>query len=134
MGGISALRHGQKGIRGKRMHELSIMEGVLNMVRENAVESDIGKVNKLKLIIGKMTMLLPDSLQFCFQVLSQDELFSNAVLEIEEKDIVISCNECQQQYILEDGYSFLCPGCGASQVEFISGREMYLDYYEGDPN
>jgi hydrogenase nickel incorporation protein HypA/HybF len=116
------------------VHELSIMEGVLNMIRESAEQSDIGKVNRLKLVIGKLTMVLPDSLQFCFQVLSQDELFRDAVLEIEEKDIVIRCSECQQQYVLEDGYSFICPGCGTCQTEIVCGREMFLDYYEGDPN
>ena len=71
------------------MHELSIMEGVLNMVRESAVQSNISKVNKLKLVIGKLSMVLPDSLQFCFQALSQEEFFQDAVLEIEEKDIII---------------------------------------------
>ncbi len=114
------------------MHELSIVEGVMNMVRESALQSNIKKVNKLKLVIGRLAMVLPDSLQFCFQALSQDELFRDAVLEIEQREIQIRCAQCREQYVLEDVYSYICPGCGANQVEIIQGRELYLDYYEGE--
>ena len=117
----------------KNVHELSIMEGVLKMVRDSAAQSNINKVHKINLVIGKLTMVLPDSMQFCFQVLSsQDELLQGAVLEIEERDIIIRCARCEQQSTLNDGFSFICPGCGASEVEIINGRELYLDYYEGD--
>jgi hydrogenase nickel incorporation protein HypA/HybF len=114
------------------VHELSIMEGVLDVVRSNARERNIGKVSKLKLVIGKLTMIMPDSLRFSFEVLSQNELFQGALLEIEEKDIVITCNKCSQSSILEDAFSFLCPACGVADVDIVSGREMLIEYYEGD--
>ncbi len=117
----------------KNVHELSIMEGVLKMVRDSASQSNIRKVYKINLVIGKLTMVLPDSMQFCFQALSsQDQLLQGAVLEIEERDIIIQCARCKQESILNDGFTFICPGCGASEVEIINGRELYLDYYEGD--
>ncbi|MDD3365289.1 MAG: hydrogenase maturation nickel metallochaperone HypA [Syntrophomonas sp.] len=116
------------------MHELSIVEGVMNMVRESALQSNIMKVNKLKLVIGRLSMVLPDSLQFCFQALSQDEFFRDAVLEIEQREILIQCGKCKQQFVLEDVYCYICPGCGANEVEIIQGRELYLDYYEGEEN
>jgi len=116
------------------MHELSIMEGVMDMVRESARDHNISKVNKLKLVIGKLTMVLPDSLQFSFEVLSQDELFHGAVLDIEMRDIKILCKQCGQYSVLEDGYSFVCPECGSNHVDIVNGRELYLDNYEGEDN
>jgi hydrogenase nickel incorporation protein HypA/HybF len=116
------------------VHELSIMESVLNIVRDSAEQSNIRKVNKLKLVIGNLSMVLPDSLQFCFQVLSQEDLFRDAVLEIEARDIIIYCTACDQQFLQEDGLCFTCPDCGAAEIEIVSGRELYLDYYEGDTN
>jgi len=116
------------------MHELSIMEGVMDMVRESAIEHNISKVSKLKLVIGKLTMVLPDSLQFSFEVLSQDELFRGAVLDIEMREIRILCKQCDQYSVLEDGYNFVCPACGANKVEIVNGRELYLDNYEGEDN
>jgi len=114
------------------VHELSIMEGVLDIIRASARERNIGKVNKIKLVIGKFTMIMPDSLQFSFDVLSQEELFLNANLEIEERDTVISCEECGQESVLPDSYSFLCPACGTTRVTMISGREMFIEFFEGD--
>jgi len=117
------------------VHELSIMEGVINMVKESAEQNNIYKIRKIKLVIGKLSMVLPDSLQFCFQALSsQEEMFQHADMEIEERDAVIQCPVCEQQYTLEDGLCFVCPGCGGINVTIISGREMYLDFYEGDDN
>lgn len=114
------------------MHELSIMEGVLGMVRESARQNDINKINKLKLVIGKLTMIMPDSLQFAFEVLSQEEMFQGAKLEIEEVPALIRCNTCNSDSVQEDPYCFVCTTCGSNQVEIVKGREMYLDYYEGD--
>ncbi|MEA4925783.1 MAG: hydrogenase maturation nickel metallochaperone HypA [Syntrophomonadaceae bacterium] len=117
------------------MHELSIMEGVLNMVRESAGQNHINKIKSIKLVIGKLSTVLPDSLHFCFQALSsQEDLFDGAVLEIEERDAVIRCPECDKEYTVEDGFCFVCPDCEGINVAIISGREMYLDYYEGDDN
>ncbi len=114
------------------MHELSLMESVLDIVRESAGNSNIVKVNKVKLVIGKLSMALPDSLQFAFQVLAQDDMFGYAALEIEEKDVVCRCQECTQEFTVQDGYVFKCPVCGSSKAEIIAGRELYVDYFEGE--
>ncbi len=114
------------------MHELSIMEGVLDMVRESAGQNNIRKINRLKLVIGKLTMIMPDSLQFAFEVLSQEDMFRGAVLEIQEVPALIKCKVCDNETVQEDPYLFVCAACGSNQVEITRGREMYLDYYEGD--
>jgi hydrogenase nickel incorporation protein HypA/HybF len=114
------------------MHELSLMTSVLETVRQGAPDNDIKQVKKVKLVIGKLSQALPDSLQFAFGVLSQDEMFRGAVLEIEEKDIICLCPDCQNQFAVQDDYSFICPNCQGLKVEIISGRELYIDYFEGD--
>ena len=114
------------------MHELSIMQGVLDMVRDSAVQNGINRINKLKLVIGSLTMIMPDSLRFAFEVLSQEEMFREAELQIEAVPAVIKCQACNGETAQEDVYCFVCSACGSNQVEVIKGREMYLDYYEGD--
>ncbi len=114
------------------MHELSIMESVMDTVRKSADELNIHRIEKIKLVIGKMTMALPESLQFAFQALARDELFSGAVLEIEERDIICRCGGCQNEFPLKNAYHFVCPGCGSRDLEMIQGNELYIDSYEGD--
>ncbi len=114
------------------MHELSIMQSVFDKVQESARCNGINKISKLKLVIGRLTMIMPDSLQFCFEALNQQDLFKGATLEIEEIPAVIGCKECTRESVQKDIYHFVCPVCGSNQVEILKGQEMYLDYYEGD--
>lgn len=115
------------------MHELSLMEGVINTVRDSAVANGIVKVNKVKLVIGKLSMALPDSLQFAFQALNQqDKLFQDAVLEIEERAITCRCSGCDCEFAVENNYCFICPECAGIKVDIIQGRELFIDYFEGD--
>lgn len=114
------------------MHELTIMNSILDMVRESARYNSITKISKLKLIIGRLTMIMPDSLHFCFEALRQESLFESATLEIEEVPAVIQCQACARESVQPDIYYFSCPACGSNQVEILKGRELYLDYYEGD--
>lgn len=117
------------------MHELSLMEGVMGIVRESAAQNNIKRVNHLKLVVGRFSMALPDSLRFAFEVIAGiDELFQGAVLEIEEKEILCLCQQCRHTSHIEDQYHFVCSRCGSTRVEIIQGRELYLDYYEGDEN
>jgi len=115
------------------MHELALMQGVMETVKESATANSISKVSKVRLVVGKLSMALPDSMQFAFEVISTDEeLFRSAVLEIEEKEVVCSCQQCQQLFTQQEQYIFVCSGCGSNQVDIIQGRELYLDYYEGE--
>lgn len=114
------------------MHELSIIQSVVDTVRESAGVHGLTRINKVKLVIGKLTMALPDSLCFAFEAAARDEMFKNAILEIEERDISCLCKRCQNCFKVDDGYNFICPQCGHEQVDIIAGRELYIDYFEGD--
>lgn len=115
------------------MHELSLMKSVIDIVKESAAQNSIERVNKVKLVVGKFSMALPDSLHFAFDVITGVEpLLLNAVLEIEERDIICQCQQCQLTTQIDESYRFVCPGCGSTDVDIIQGRELYLDYYEGD--
>lgn len=117
------------------MHELSLMEGVMEIVKDSAAQNNIKRVKHLKLVVGKFSMALPESLRFAFEALTGvEELFQGAVLEIEEKEIICLCQQCQQTSHIEDGFHFVCSSCGSIRLEIVQGRELYLDYYEGDEN
>lgn len=115
------------------MHELVLIQGVMEAVKESAAANSISKVSKVRLVVGKLSMALPDSMQFAFEVISSDEdLFRSAVLEIDEKEVICSCQQCQQLFPQQEQHIFVCSCCGSNQVDIIQGRELYLDYYEGE--
>lgn len=115
------------------MHELALIQGVMEAVRDSAAVNNISKVSKVGLVVGKLSMALPDSMQFAFEVISNgEELFQGAALEIEEKEVICSCQQCQELFPQQEQHIFVCSGCGSNQVDIIQGRELYLDYYEGE--
>ena len=56
------------------MHELSLMTSVVETIRESAEINNICRVKKIKLVIGRLSQALPDSLRFAFSVLCNDDM------------------------------------------------------------
>ncbi|MCF8010193.1 MAG: hydrogenase maturation nickel metallochaperone HypA [Clostridiales bacterium] len=113
------------------MHELSLIQNLMEIVNESAAENDITQVHKVKLVIGESHGALPDALDFAFQILTENTICAGAVLEVEKKPVIIKCKDCNAEFKPE-GISYRCTACSSMNVKQISGRELYIDYYEGD--
>ncbi|MDD4261209.1 MAG: hydrogenase maturation nickel metallochaperone HypA [Syntrophaceticus schinkii] len=113
------------------MHELSLMVGVVDQLRKSAAEHNINKITKVMLVVGDMTMAVPDALQFAFESFQDEELFRDAVLEIKKEPVRGECKDCHHNFDIKD-FVFLCPSCNSPHVRVASGRQLYIDYYEGD--
>lgn len=112
---------------------MGLMASMVELLTESARHNRIQKINKVKLVVGKMSMALPDALQLAFDVYKAEELFSlGAVLEIEERETMGQCRSCGRQFSVVDNCLFVCPDCQGIDVEVISGRELYIDHYEGE--
>jgi hydrogenase nickel incorporation protein HypA/HybF len=115
------------------MHEYSLVEGVVKQLKASAEENGIKQISRVALVVGKMTMVVPDSLQFAFEVFRQQEplIKDDAVLEIREEPVIGECRDCQHRYEIDD-YEFICPSCSGVNIKLVGGRELYIDYYEGE--
>ncbi len=113
------------------MHELSLMQGVVNLLRKSASENNVKRITKVLLVVGEMTMAVPDALQFAFESFKEEELFRDAVLEIRMEPVRGECRDCHHSFDIKD-FVFLCPFCSGPNVKVASGRDLYIDYYEGD--
>lgn len=115
-----------------RMHELSIIQDIFETLESSASQNGIAQITKVKLVVGKLTAAQPSALQFGFEALKEGHpLLSDAVLEIEERDVRARCRKCDSSFALDEG-RFSCPECGSYEVELKSGRELFIDFYEGD--
>jgi len=111
------------------MHEMAIAQGILDIVLKTAVEHNATKVTGIKLLIGEMTRVQPESLTFGFAALSMGSIAEGATIEIKSIPLIGQCNHCNQQFTVER-YCFLCPECNSASVSVISGRELAVDYLE----
>ena len=63
------------------MHELSITRNVVAIVSERAVGQ---RVTRVRLEIGRLSAVVPDSIRFCFDICAQGTPLEGAELEIVE--------------------------------------------------
>jgi hydrogenase nickel incorporation protein HypA/HybF len=115
------------------MHEYSLVEGIVKLLHTSAEENQISKISKVNLVVGQMTMALPDALQFAFEVIRKEDplLQEDAVLEIREEPVRGQCKDCGRKFDIKH-YEFICPDCASPNVKLAGGRELYIDSYEGD--
>ncbi len=113
------------------MHELSIAESLLEIVSEEARKHGLQQIKTIRLQIGEFAAVVPESLTFCFDLVSRDTIAAGAVLEIESVGIVGRCEKCDLTFDVQDQV-FLCPRCGEPIIELVSGRELSVLSIEGE--
>lgn len=105
------------------MHEMSIAENLLEIIERHAPTNGAARVKVIRLRIGEMTAVVPESLRFCFEVASEGTVAHGAELRIEPVPIVSHCHDCRADFEV-GGYVFICPNCGSPKVELVSGNEL----------
>lgn len=113
------------------MHELSIAENILEIVRENFDANGGGKLRSVKVRIGELAGVIPDSLDFCFTAITKGTPLESAKLEIEKTGIVARCNDCEKESEVH-GLVFKCPECKSSNISVVSGNELQVVEIEVD--
>lgn len=114
------------------MHEMSITASILEVIREQMVKSEVKRLKSIKLRIGELTAIEPDSLRFCFEASIDGSPLEGAVLEIETVPLTGRCSDCSKVFGLEQYLSSVCPHCGGAASDLISGRELDIVSMEVD--
>jgi len=111
------------------MHELSVTESVLDIACKYAEEAQAKKVTDIYLVIGKLSSIVDDSVQFYWDFISKNTICENSQLHFERIPATLLCTECDQQYTLDNDL-MPCPNCGSAKVRVLSGDEFNLDSIE----
>ena len=104
------------------MHEMSLVQAILNIVEEYAAKENFKKVASITLSFGKASTVVPAALTFAFEVLSEDTLAHGAELIFDIKPVVIYCMSCSRD-ITVDSYEAVCPLCHGHEVLLSGGTE-----------
>jgi hydrogenase nickel incorporation protein HypA/HybF len=111
------------------MHELSIAEELLAIIEKRASQEGIRKVERINLRIGEYSGILPESLEFAFEVLSQGKLTEGASIEIELVSPKFICGRCGTSVPSPERG---CPNCGSCELSLGSGDELEIISFEGE--
>ena len=112
------------------MHEMGVAMQIVEIAAASIPGNLTGaRVEKVNLKVGKLSAIVPDSLQFCFEVVSKDTALEGARLHITEIPVQATCNACQNTWTIEQP-AFSCPTCRSGDITLLSGRELDIESIE----
>ena len=107
------------------MHELSIAQNIIEIVKQNVPTEELQSVTSINLKIGEFSGVDIDSLEFGFEAITSGTELENSKLTIEKIPFVFKCHNCGINTTNEFGIS-ICPKCNGTNTKIISGLEIEI--------
>ncbi len=104
------------------MHELSLCEAIADAVARHASGRP---VRRASVRIGYLRQVVPESMTFCWGILTDGTDLAGCELDIEHVPAVVACGTCGAATTL-DLPVLMCGECGSTQVALESGEELLL--------
>lgn len=111
------------------MHEMSLCEGVLSVIEEQAALQHYARVKTVYLEVGALAGVEPEALRFGFDVVMKDSIAANAQLEIIEIPGRAWCMQCMKEVPVQQRFD-ACPDCGGYQLQVNGGEELRIKELE----
>ena len=111
------------------MHELSLCEGILQILEEQSRTQCFSRVHRVCLEIGALASVEPEALRFNFDVVTQGTLAEGSRLEIVVVPAQAWCLPCGGKVSIRQ-YFDVCPQCGSHQLQVIEGEELRIQQLE----
>jgi hydrogenase nickel incorporation protein HypA/HybF len=112
------------------MHELSIVTSIVETVTESLAAYPGARVKEVRLRVGALASVVPESLEFCYGIASEGTALEGSRLMVNVLPVVMHCVPCGKDVELEGIQSFRCPRCGEPCFDLRQGRELEIDSIE----
>jgi hydrogenase nickel incorporation protein HypA/HybF len=108
------------------MHELSVTESILKIAIRHGEAAKAQRVTDLYLVIGQLSSIVDDSVQFYWDIISKDTIAEGSRLHFRRVPVEMACLHCDQHYA-PDREDFACPTCASTNVRVVSGEEFFVE-------
>ena len=108
------------------MHEMSIMQSVLDAAFTALEQSEQTRITEIMLTVGEQTDIQEIPLNFAFEALKQGTPARNAKLNVTVLGTSSKCNECDTDFD-HDRFTMICPDCDSIDLQLLSGKELHID-------
>ncbi len=106
------------------MHELSVTQNILDIALRHAGEAK--KITDVYLVIGELSSIVDDSVQFYWDMIAEDTLAQGAQLHFRRIPAELLCLDCQTRYPV-NGIDLACPQCHSAHVQVTAGSEFFVE-------
>jgi hydrogenase nickel incorporation protein HypA/HybF len=108
------------------MHELSVSEHILDIALKHGQNANALSVDNIYLVIGQLSSIVDDSIQFYWDIISKDTICSQAILHFNRIQAKLSCLDCHNEYEINAELT-PCPLCNSINIKVIAGEEFFLE-------
>ena len=108
------------------MHELSITESLLEIALRHADTAGAKRISDLYLVIGQLSSIVDESVQFYWDIIAAETLAEGAKLHFQRIPTKILCLDCERQYHPTDK-QVACPNCDSINIKILAGEEFFLE-------
>jgi len=105
------------------MHELSICEGLLDILQDVARREGVTRICRVRLRFGALAYVEPQALEFAFEVVTRGTVAEGAELIFEIQPAEAHCEDCGHDFAVER-HAVPCPRCGGNRLAIHGGTEM----------
>jgi hydrogenase nickel incorporation protein HypA/HybF len=111
------------------MHELAVTQSMVNLVLEEARKGNAHKVKKINLVLGELSGVVGDCVQFYFSLMSKDTIAEGATISFSTVATQAKCRQCAKVFEVKDS-DWVCPECRSVSVEIVAGNELIVESIE----
>lgn len=111
------------------MHEMSIVESFLQVALEHGEKAGASKIVSINLVIGELTGVVQESVEFYFRFLSKETIAAGAVIHFNQVNTRLRCRNCDTLFYPEK-HNYRCPSCNEQRVDIVAGKELHVESIE----
>ena len=111
------------------MHEMSLCEGVLQVLESEAQKQGFKRVKNVWLEIGDLAGIEIDAMRFSFDAVTRNSIADGAALNIINVPGAAWCMQCSTSVSVKQRFDE-CPKCGSYQLQVTAGDEMKIKELE----
>jgi hydrogenase nickel incorporation protein HypA/HybF len=108
------------------VHELSLADAVVAIARDHARGR---RVSAVDVRIGRLRQVVPDALEFAFELVAAGTEVEGAELRVEHVPVRVCCPRCAAESEAPE-FPLACAECGSLDVEVVAGDELLVESLE----
>jgi hydrogenase nickel incorporation protein HypA/HybF len=111
------------------MHEMAVTQSMIDLVLDEARKGGARKVKSINLVLGELSGVVGDCVQFYFGLMSKDTIAEGATISFNTVATQAKCRQCAKVFEVKES-NWICPECHSVGVELVAGNELFVESIE----
>lgn len=113
------------------MHELSLVQSIIETVESDARCKGISKVTRLQIVAGELAPVNHRALSFALENVVKGTMLELTQIDFMIKEARENCTACKLEFKPQPPF-YQCPACDKTAYPEAESRTVYIDFYEGE--